>query len=172
MIEEWKDIKGYEGRYQVSNMGRIKSLPRMTRTGYRNGVMLKPIKSSLGYMLVGLSRKLYKVHRLVAETFLDNPQNLKYINHKDEDKTNNCVSNLEWCTCEYNNNYGTRNQRISLNSSRKRKILQCDLSGNVIKEWESIMSASKYYGVTRTNICSCCNGRQKTSAGYTWRYDA
>ena len=168
--EMWKDIKGYEGKYQVSNKGRVRSLPRNTRTGFRDGVILAPIKDSFGYMVVNLSRKLFKIHRLVAETFLDNPQNFKCVNHIDENKSNNCIDNLEWCTYAYNNNYGTRNKRISVNTKRKRKILQLDLDGNVVRVWESIMSASKYYGIGRTNICACCNSRQKTSAGYVWRF--
>lgn len=170
MIEEWKDIRGYEGSYQVSNLGRVRSLSRKTKAGFRKGMILVLMIDKFGYSLVNLSRKSYKVHRLVAETFIDNPQGLKCVNHKDENKTNNCVDNLEWCSYEYNNNYGSRNMRISQNSSRKKRIVQFDLNGNAIREWESILSASKFYGVGRTCICACCNGRQKTSAGYIWGY--
>lgn len=170
MQEEWRDISGYEGRYQVSNLGRVRSLPRKTKTGFREGVTLIPVKDGVGYQIVNLSRKSHKIHRLVAEAFIDNPNDYKCVNHKDENKLNNRADNLEWCTYEQNNNYGTRNKRISLNSSRKRRIEQLDANGNVITEWESISSASNHYGVTRTTICACCNGRQKTSAGYRWRY--
>lgn len=170
MIEEWKDIRGYEGSYQVSNLGRVRSLPRKTKTGFRKGMILVLMIDKFGYSLVNLSRKSYKVHRLVAEMFIENPQGLKCVNHKDENKTNNCVDNLEWCSYGYNNNYGSRNKRISQNTRRKKRIVQFDLNRNAIREWESISSASEFYGVGRTSICACCNGRQKTSAGYIWEY--
>lgn len=121
MSEEiWKDIKGYEGIYQVSNLGRVKSLPRFhkTKNGYYSKVkILTPIKNDRGYLLVGLSKEWKKqkifVHRLVAEAFIPNPNNLPQVNHINEfEKDNNCVENLEWCSCKYNCNYGTRNSRI------------------------------------------------------------
>lgn len=171
MIEEWKDIRGYEGRYQVSNLGRVRSLPRKTKTGFRKGMILVPMIDKFGYSLVNLSRKSYKVHRLVAETFIENPQGLKCVNHKDENKTNNCVNNLEWCSYGYNNNYGTRGDRISKNSTRKRKIVQYTLGGQEVRRWDSIAEATKYYKVGRTVICACCNRRQHTSCGYVWRYE-
>lgn len=113
MEEVWKDIKGYEGKYQVSNLGRIKSL------SYRNTGISKILvpKINKGYYEIGLYlngiRKMFFVHRLVALTFIPNPNNLPQINHIDEDKTNNCVDNLEWCTQAYNNIYGTRLERVS-----------------------------------------------------------
>ena len=168
MHEIWKDIKGYEGFYQVSNIGRVRSLPVRSKTKYFKGDILTTFTDKAGYICVNLSRKTYKVHRLVAIAFIENPNNYKCVNHKDECKTNNKASNLEWCTHKYNNNYGTRNERISQNSGRK--VIQYGLDGSLIKVWDSISIASRYYGVKRWTICGCCAGRQKTSCGYIWRY--
>ena len=115
MKEEWKDIPNWEGKHQISNYGRVKTFNYM-RTGktfIREGTLVK----SKGYMKISLKDKhrkeQYYVHRLVAELFIPNPNNYPQVNHKDEDKTNNCVSNLEYCDARYNSNYGTRNERIS-----------------------------------------------------------
>ena len=119
-IEIWKDIKGYEGLYQVSNLGRVKSLPKYhkTKSGYFSKErIIKTIRNDRGYLMVGLSKDWKKkkvfVHRLVAEAFIPNPNNYTQINHiNEQEKDNNNVDNLEWCTCKYNCNYGTRNKRI------------------------------------------------------------
>ena len=107
--EYWKSVVGYEGLYMVSNWGRVKSIK------FGKERILKPVTNSSGYLLVGLYKnnieKKYSVHRLVAEAFIPNPYNLPQVNHKDENKQNNVVSNLEWCTHEYNNTYGTRIER-------------------------------------------------------------
>lgn len=112
MQEVWKDIAGYEGLYQVSNFGRVKSTPR-ART---KGGLLKPQHDRKGYIVFGLCKngrnRMLKAHRLVAEAFIPNPGNLPEVNHKDEDKANNCADNLEWCTTPYNINYGTRTARM------------------------------------------------------------
>ena len=114
-MEEWRDIKGYEGRYQVSNLGRVRSL-RDNHGNYREKIRAT-ILNKEGYNYISLYKegkiKMCLVHRLVAEAFIDNPNNYKEVNHKDENKQNNSVSNLEWCTAEYNCNYGTRNKRHS-----------------------------------------------------------
>ena len=173
MIEIWKDIKGYEGLYQVSNFGNVMSL-----NYYRSGKpkLLKPGKTKNGYLLVTLyknrKRKSYKVHRLVAEHFIPNPDNLPEINHKDENKQNNSVDNLEYCTHEDNINYGTRNERIAkANTNRKRskKVLQFTLDGEFVKEWESTREC-KRNGFNQGNIVSCCNGKLKSAGGFIWRY--
>lgn len=119
--EVWKDIKGYERLYQVSNFGRVRSLDRVLKNRWGNfckkGVILTPLLFTKGYLGVRLydgygNGKTYRIHRLVAETFLPNPNNYPQVNHKDENKTNNRVENLEWCTLEYNINYGTRTTRM------------------------------------------------------------
>lgn len=113
-IEIWKDIPGYENRYQASNLGRIKSLNYHREN--REMIMKQTIGKS-GYKRLmlydGIKRKSYRVNRIIAITFIPNPLNLPHVNHKDENKYNNCVSNLEWCTARYNSNYGTRNVKVS-----------------------------------------------------------
>lgn len=131
MTELWKDVKGFEGYYQVSNFGNVKRVSHTSAYKKTNGVQriserLKVLGTDKdGYKTVMLYigsdvKKLCKVHRLVAEAFIPNPCNYPMVNHKDESKDNNCVSNLEWCDCTYNNNYGTRNQRLS--KSKKGKV--------------------------------------------------
>ena len=117
MEEIWKDIPGYEGIYQISNMGNARSLDRITFDGRK--LRSKPLKQFFdkdGYMKVGLCKnnnvKQYRVHRLVAIAFIDNPNYYSQINHKDENKTNNSFINLEWCDCKYNINYGTRTKKV------------------------------------------------------------
>ena len=116
MKEIWKDIKNFEGLYQVSNLGNVRSLDRISVNSYGMPRKLKghPMKLHLnvyGYLDVGLSNcgagNIFKVHRLVAEAFIPNPNNLRMVNHKDENKTNNCVDNLEWCNNQYNVNYSS-----------------------------------------------------------------
>lgn len=160
MIEEWRNVPGYEGLYEVSNLGRVKNI--------KTERILKPGKNNLGYLQVALYKnglqKTVKVHRLVALAFLSNPQNLHEINHKDEDKTNNTVENLEWCTHEYNMNYGTRIERLY------KPVLQFDLLGNFIREWPSMIKVYEELGISRGNISSCCSGKLKTVGGFVWRF--
>ena len=129
MIELWKDIEGYEGLYQVSNTGkvkRVKHIDTKCRQGYRvfKERMLKPISNERGYLYVKLSKnnkeKTFKIHRLVAQAFISNPNNYPQVNHKDEVKTNNNITNLEWCDNKYNCNYGTKSQRQI--ETRRKKI--------------------------------------------------
>lgn len=170
MEEIWKDIEGYEGLYQVSNVGRVKSV--------RKNIILKSRIERNGYESVKLSAnnisKGYYIHRLVANAFIPNPDNLPQVNHKDENKTNNCVDNLEWCTRHYNHNYGTINIRISqkqLNDKNKSKVvLQYSLDGTFIKEWKSTMDVQRNLGFDNANIVNVCNGKRRIAHGYLWKY--
>lgn len=167
MKEIFKDIKDYEGIYQISNLGRIKSLHN-----YRKNNILKP-KIKKGYYQIGLrkdnKRKWYSVHRLVAQTFLPNENNLPQVNHRDENKLNNNVNNLEWCSVSYNNCYGTRIKRVKEKTSKK--VLQYDLKGNFIKEYKSLSEATKINNIKSiSNISLCCKGKYKQVKGYIWKY--
>lgn len=170
MEEIWKDIEGYEGLYQVSNLGRVRSLRRniifknrIERSGYE-GVYLYKNK---GY-------KYFLIHRLVANAFISNPDNLPQVNHKDENKLNNCISNLEWCDCKYNQNYGTRGKRISqkqLNDKNKSKVvLQYTKDGCFIKEWKSTRDIQRNLGFCQSDISKCCRNIIKTVHSYIWKY--
>ena len=168
MIKEyWKPVVGYEGLYMVSNWGRIKSM-NYNHSG-KERIMKQKIQG--GYYSVNLSKngiiKTYLVHRLVAEAFIPNLNNYKEVNHKDENKTNNVVSNLEWCDRLYNVRYGTGIERRSKTQSKT--VLQYDLNGNLIKEWKSINECGRN-GFKKSNICKCCNGKQKTHKGFIWKY--
>ena len=172
-MEEWKNIKGYEGLYQVSNFGRVKSL-NYHRTGKE--VLMKPgrfvMKSGNAYYGV----KLYKdskmnvklVHRLVAEAFIPNPNNLPQVNHKDENGLNNRVDNLEWCTRKYNTNYGTARERMK--EKRSKPVYQYSIDGELIKEWPSLSEIGRQTGYSCGYISDCCNGKRKTAYGFIWRY--
>ena len=172
MEEIWKDIKGYEGLYKISNFGNVKSL------NIKRNRKLSITRH--GYLYVDLSkndvRKHFYVHRLVAAAFIDNPDNLPQVNHIDEDKTNNCVSNLEWCDRKYNNNYGKRVHRIICTQLNRKDVskavLQFDLNGNFIKEYCSSREAARTLGNRdfSVNISKCSNGIIKTAYGYKWKY--
>ena len=175
--ELWKDIKDFEGLYQISNLGNIKSLPK--KHNLKNGhsyiqkeQILKPFKNNKGYLQIALVKngKHYKrqVHNLVATTFIENPNNYIEINHKDENSTNNIVSNLEWCNSTYNNNYGNCKRKIS--EANSIKINQYDLQDNFIKQWNSMKEASETLKLSRGNICLCCEGIRNKTGGYRWRY--
>lgn len=174
----WKDISGFEGLYQINNYGDIKSVYRFEPNSGRAGMwykerILKPHLDKDGYLQVILHRNgkpyTYKVHRLVALTFLDNPENLPCINHKDENKQNNNFINLEWCDVKYNNNYN--NRQIKISHKRKRSVIQTDLSGNFIARYDSIKSAAKAVNGCYCNIIYCCKGKYKTHKDYKWRYE-
>lgn len=172
-MEEWRDIKGYEGLYQVSDLGRVKSL-NYNKTGEER--LMKPYKiskkSENTYYLIQLHKdgKKYRkrVHRLVAEAFIPNPNGLPDINHKDENGLNNRVDNLEWCNAKYNNNYGTRIQRVSEKLSKT--VCQYSLDGKLIKVWPSTREIERQTGFAQTNISACCNGKHSKAYGFIWKY--
>lgn len=184
--EIWKDIPNYEGYYQVSNMGRVKSLNRVIvmKNGVSRktkGLILKQkYEERTGYLIATLykkhKRKDVLVHRLVAQTFIVNSENKRQVNHINEDKTDNRVENLEWMTAKENSNHGTRNERIKNTQIKNgyikkmsQPILQYDLEGNLIKEWESAREAGRN-GFDRSSIAKCCKGKQKIHKGFVWEY--
>lgn len=167
-MEVWKDIKGYEGRYQVSNTGRIKGLPIDEKfCKKREEVILKTFMCGSGYQEVILSihgkRTPKLIHRLVAEAFISNPEGKKEVNHKDGDKCNNNVNNLEWVTPSENQ---AHSRSVLGYQSFKRKIV-CEETGEV---FDSIKDAADKHGLWTTLIWKCCNGKQNTTGGYHWRY--
>ena len=177
MQEIWKNIVGLEGRYMVSNLGRVKSL------AHGQERILKGQISDRGYHTVMLRvdghNKMYKVHRLVAIAFLDNPNHLPEVNHKDENRLNNVVDNLEWCTHHYNVCYGHRAQHfvetLKSNPNRnmgglsRRAVDRIDADGNIV-HYENITIASHDVNGCTGAICACAKGKKKTYKGYVWRY--
>lgn len=182
MEEIWKDIEGYEGLYQVSNMGKVKSIDRYVprkdgKLQHVYGKIMIPFDNCRGYKKVYLSKngisKVHYVHRLVALHFIENPNNLPQVNHRDENKTNNCVGNLEWCTREYNQNYGTvtrRRQLSNTNGKLSKPVLQYSLDGTFIKEWKSTMDIKRNLGFCQSYISECCRGKYAYAYGYIWKY--
>ena len=166
MTEIWRDIKDYEGLYQVSNLGRVKSL-NYNHTGVER--ILSAGKHIDGYPQVNLYKggkvKMCLVHHLVARAFIPNPYGLTEVNHKDEDKTNNVETNLEWCDHKYNINYGTRNERIS------KPVYQYTKDGSLVRSYPSLREAERKTGYNKGNIVKCCNGKYKQAYGYLWSYE-
>lgn len=171
-MEIWRDIEGYEGLYQVSSDGRVKSLEKVNNNHLVKEKILKSGNNGMGYLFVVLSKegkiKNYTIHRLVAQAFLPNPDNLPQVNHKDEDKSNNRVENLEWCTQQYNNTYGTRLKKSAKANSIP--ILQFNLDSQFIKKWDSTMQIERELGFYHSNISNCCRGKYKTAYGFVWMY--
>ena len=166
-MEQWKAIAGYEGHYEVSDQGRVKSLK------YGKDRILKQCKTNKGYLRVCLRKyeqnKVLLVHRLVAEAFIPNPNNLETVNHKDEVKSNNTVGNLEWMSVKDNINYGTRNKRAGEALSKQVQMLDkktCEL----LATFPSTNEAGRVTGIAQQHISSCCNGKLKSAGGYVWRY--
>ena len=178
MMEEiWKAIAGYEGKYQVSNLGRVRSIPRtekdsMGRRHRTNGGIRKLTLSPSGYLVVNLwkdhkgSHK--RVNRLVAEAFIPNPNNYDVVNHKDEDKINNHVYNLEWMTNADNLRYGTRTERAA--TSNQKDVIQMSAEGEVIAEYHSIKEASEKTGINKAGIAMNCRGERKKAGGFIWKF--
>lgn len=161
MEEIWKDIEGYPN-YQVSNMGRVKSLK------FGKEKILKSNNDGGGYFMVNLSKdrkqKTHRIHRLVASAFLPNPDNLPQVNHKDEDKSNNRVENIEYCDAKYNNSYGTRIERI------QKPILQFTKEDKLVRKWSSLTDVEIELGIKHGDISKCCKGKRKAAGDYKWGY--
>lgn len=175
--EKWKAIAGYEG-YAVSNLGRVKSLK------YDKEKILKPYKHRDGYLFVYLyrngKRKMFYVHRLVASAFIQNPEGFEQVNHKDENKTNNCVDNLEFCNAKYNNNYGTHTRRSAaaqINHPAKSKAVEASRFSDfrtIEHRFASVAEANRN-GYFLGNVSACCNGRycregNNKYRGLYWRF--
>ena len=170
--EVWKDIEDYKGLYQVSNLGRVRSLDRIDALGrLRKGKVLAYGLSGGGYLQVGLHRdgkvEQKLVHRLVSEAFLPNPDNLPQVNHKDEDKANNQVENLEWCTALYNNTYGTRVERVT--KVREKRIYAITSLGHRYY-FSGVNKASRLLGLKKVHVSACLHGRQKTHRGFSFEW--
>lgn len=160
MSEEWTDIKDYEGLYQVSNFGRVKS-------SYTNRI-LKGRKDKGGYLLVNLYKNKVSytkaIHRLVAQAFIPNPDNKPQVNHIDENKTNNMVSNLEWMTAKENTNHGTRNERASI------PIIATNLKTGESTEFYGALECARQLGLHQSSITEVLKGRRKQTGGYIFKY--
>lgn len=194
-MEIWKQINDYEGIYEISNYGNVKSLKRKVKNknGYRiiEEKILKPILNNKGYYVFGLRKNgelnMVLLHRLVAEHFIPNENNFPCINHIDGNKTNNNINNLEWCSYQHNikeafrlglNKYNYKNNfkhnywvgKFGSNHNCSKKITQYDKAGNKIKDWDNITIASKE---TKINLCSIsnnCRGKQKSAGGFIWKF--
>ena len=174
MTEEvWRDIEGYEGLYQVSNMGRVKSLGRKDRFGrVIKERILEPAVTHNGYLRVGLhvdgKRKMLRVHRLVCEAFHENPDNKSEVNHVNENKTDNRACNLEWSTRTENCNHGSRNERVA--KALSKPIGQFSLDGKLIKVWQSACEARRQTGFDQGYVGAVARGKFKQAYGYIWKY--
>ncbi len=175
-MEIWKDIKGYEGLYQISNEGNVKSLDKSYNVGYggikhQEEIILKPTYVGNGYLHVCLCKngnKEYKrIHRLVAEAFIPNPNGYQTVNHKDENPENNKVENLEWCTQAYNNTYGGRTAKMA--ETQSKKVYQYTLDGELIKVWNSTKECGRN-GFCQSWVAACCRSERKTHKGFKWSY--
>lgn len=178
--ELWIDIPGYKGLYQVSNLGRVKSLDRKVTQKHYSGIiahhtykgkLLIPHKQNTGYYFANLKKdgqtKKEYIHRLVAISFIDNPNNYTYINHIDGNKTNNNVNNLEWCTQSYNIKYAYDNGTKTPPNMKKVKQIK---NGQAIKIYNSLTEAGRETNICWTNISKCCRKLRKQAGGYQWEY--
>ena len=196
MNEIWRDIKGYEGMYMVSNHGRVRSIDRISCGARFKGRVLKQTvigrgyKTGDGYLRVSLHYgkrlKGFLVHRLVAEAFIDNTDNKPFVNHKDGNKKNNSAGNLEWCTAKENTRHANKNNLINHRTEKNiaqakinvqkcymdriRPVIQKDREGNTIAEYRSLAEAGRMTGINRRTIGECARGHFRTAGGYKWEY--
>lgn len=170
MEEIWKDVSGFEEFYQVSSTGRVRS----KRKNCKSGTPIMRMFKNNGYVYVllydGKSGQKHKaVHRLVAREFIPNPNNFPQVNHKDENKENNRVENLEWCTAKYNALYGTCKERMI--KTKSKPVLQCSMDGNVIARFSSTIEAERKAGFDHSSISKCCLGKSAYHKGFTWKFE-
>lgn len=194
MNNDYKHVKGYEDYYVVHDNGIVESLDRYIEKKYKNGKTYKYFKkgsvlkhhiNNKGYHTVCLTKngisKKFLVSRLVAQAFIPNPSNLPEVDHIDENKDNNCISNLRWCTHQFNNTRGiqSREGREKTSEFRMKKIGMYDKAGNLLKIYKGIRTAERKTGIDNRNICNCCKSNLKqtgymknnhTCGGYIWRY--
>lgn len=168
----WKEISGYEGLYEVSDTGLVRSLK------FGKTKILRPFCNG-GYMTLNLCKdgkaKCMTVHRLVAEAFIQNPNKLPTVNHRNENKLDNSAANLEWLSMKDNNNYGTHNKRVAeanVNNPKRSKQVQMfdKQTGELLATFPSIKEAERQTGIAVSNICHCCNGNRKMAGGFIWKY--
>lgn len=168
MKEIWKNIEGFNGDYEVSNLGRIKSLK-----GDKEKILTNEYYTHDGYRMVTLSLKgkwkPYRVHRLVAKAFIPNPNNYPQVNHINEDKTDNRADNLEWCTAKYNILFSNNIEKM--NKKTRKRVVQTDNKGNFIALYVSVSEAGRQTGINFKNISACCLGKRKNAGGYIWNYE-
>lgn len=169
MSENWLPIKGWEDLYEVSNLGRVMNS--------RTGRVLKPRKTRNSYLQVGLCKngvmKQYYIHRIVAETFIKNPDGFSDVNHIDENKHNNCVENLEWCTHIKNVRHGTCIERMIktlTNGKNSKQVYQCTPDGELVRVWPSTAECGRN-GFERSSVTNCCLNKRRTYKGYKWSYE-
>ena len=188
--ERWKDIKDFEGFYKISDYGRVKSLKRIINHNgsYSKHIRIKELIRKIrinkqGYWYLNLAKngvyKTKKIHRLVAEHFIDNPHNYPFINHIDGNKLNNNINNLEWCTPSYNTNHAYKlglskawNKGLygSVNKTT-RSVNQYDLNGNYIRTWDCIKNVERILKIESCNITRTCQGKRQSAGGYLWKYN-
>lgn len=175
--EKWKKIDGYNGRYLISNFGKVKSFalhkPKILNGGHTRGGYLNCTVSKNG------EKRVFLIHRLVAFYFIPNPKNKPCVNHKDGDVKNNKINNLEWCTCSENEKHSyialgkkpicSNKGKFGSQSHYSVKVVQYDKKGNLIKNWDCQRLAAKTLGISESNISSVCSGKRKTAGGYVWR---